>query len=67
MNGDVKEVFPIAALGIIVGMIHTLLKHSGKEDFAHWVTLIGFIVVLSMVIYKLNDLFKEIKTIFLFQ
>jgi len=34
---------------------------------AHWVTLIGFVVVLFMVIRLLDNLFQEIKSIFLFQ
>ncbi|HZG58062.1 MULTISPECIES: stage III sporulation protein AC [Paenibacillus] len=67
MNEDVNAIFQIAAVGIIVAMIHTVLKQMGKEDYAHWVTLIGFVVVLFMVIRKLDQLFQEIKTIFLFQ
>lgn len=67
MNEDVNSLFLIAAVGIIVAMIHTVLKQMGKEDFAHWVTLVGFVVVLFMVIHKLDQLFQEIKTIFLFQ
>lgn len=67
MNEDVTSIFQIAAVGIIVAMIHTVLKQMGKEDYATWVTLIGFVVVLFMVIRKLDQLFQEIKTIFLFQ
>ncbi|ANE48077.1 stage III sporulation protein AC [Paenibacillus swuensis] len=67
MNIDVSSVFQIAGVGIIVAMLHTVLKQMGKEDYAHWVTLIGFVVVLFMVIRMLDDLFREIKTIFLFQ
>ncbi len=67
MNVDVNAIFQIAGIGIIIAMIHTVLKQMGKEDMAQWVTLIGFIVVLIMVVHMLNDLFKEIKTIFLFQ
>jgi len=67
MNEDVNSIFQIAAVGIIVAMIHTVLKQMGKEDYANWVTLIGFVVVLFMVIRKLDQLFQQIKTIFLFQ
>jgi stage III sporulation protein AC len=67
MNVDVNAIFQIAGIGIIIAMIHTLLKQMGKEDMAQWVTLIGFVVVMFMVIHMLNDLFMEIKTIFLFQ
>lgn len=67
MNVDIDTIFQIAGIGIIIAMIHTILKQMGKEDMAHWVTVIGFVVVLFMVIRLLDDLFREIKTIFLFQ
>lgn len=67
MNVDVTAIFQIAGIGIIIAMIHTVLKQMNKEDMAHWVTLIGFVVVLFMVIRLLDHLFQEIKTIFLFQ
>ncbi len=64
---DISAIFQIAGIGIMIAMIHTVLKQMGKEDMAHWVTLIGFVVVLFMVVRLLNELFQEIKTIFLFQ
>lgn len=67
MTYDVNLIFQIAGIGIIVAMIHTLLKQMGKEEYAHWVTLIGFIVVLYMVASVINDLFQKIKSVFLFQ
>ncbi|PWA13219.1 stage III sporulation protein AC [Pueribacillus theae] len=67
MTQDVNIIFQIAGIGIIVAMLHTVLKQMGKEEYGHWVTLIGFIVVLFIVITKLNDLFHKIKGVFLFQ
>ncbi|OMF34246.1 stage III sporulation protein AC [Paenibacillus sp. FSL H8-0548] len=67
MNMDVSAIFQIAGIGIVIAMIHSVLKQMGKEDMAHWVTLIGFVVVLFMVVRLLNELFQEIKSIFLFQ
>ncbi|WP_141506013.1 stage III sporulation protein AC [Paenibacillus luteus] len=67
MSMDVSAIFQIAGIGIVIAMIHSVLKQMGKEDMAHWVTLIGFVVVLFMVVRLLNELFQEIKTIFLFQ
>ena len=67
MTVDINTIFQIAGIGIVIAMMHTVLKQMGKEDMAQWVTLIGFVVVLFMVIRLLDDLFKEIKTIFLFQ
>ena len=66
MDVDVNTMFQIAGIGIIIAMIPTVLKQMGKEDIAHWVTLLGFIIVLFMVIRLLNDLFSEMKNIFLF-
>ncbi|MNR22371.1 Stage III sporulation protein AC/AD protein family protein [compost metagenome] len=67
MNIEVNAIFQIAGIGIIIAMIHTVLKQMGKEDIAHWVTIVGFIIVLFMVIRKLDGPLQEIKTIFLFQ
>jgi stage III sporulation protein AC len=67
MPYNVDTVFQIAGIGIIVAMIHTVLKQMGKEDFAHWVTLFGFGVVLFMIVMLLQDLFTTIKNVFLFR
>ncbi len=56
---DVNTIFQIAGIGIVVAMIHTVLKQMGKEDWAHWVTLIGFVVVLYMVASIIDDLFQK--------
>lgn len=67
MQYDVNTIFQIAGIGIIVAMIHTVLKAAGKEEAAHWATLVGFIIVLFMVSSYIHDLFKEIQRVFLFQ
>ena len=66
MPYNVDAVFQIAGIGIVVAMIHTILKQMGKEDWAQWVTLIGFIIVLFMVAMLIRDLFQTIKNVFLF-
>ncbi|GIQ70691.1 stage III sporulation protein AC [Xylanibacillus composti] len=67
MDVEISSIFQIAGIGIVVAMLHTVLKQMGKEDIAHWATVIGFVLVLFMVLRMLEDLFQEIKTIFLFQ
>ncbi|MFC7370440.1 stage III sporulation protein AC [Fictibacillus iocasae] len=67
MGFDVNIVFQIAGLGIIVAMLHTVLKMIGKEDYAHWVTLLGFIFALLLVVSMLDDLFQKVKGVFWFQ
>ena len=58
MNIDL--VFKIAATGIIVAVLNQLLTRSGREDQA----LAGLIVVLSMLVRQISDLFVLIKALF---
>ncbi|HLR41863.1 MAG TPA: stage III sporulation protein AC [Pseudogracilibacillus sp.] len=62
---DATILFQIAGIGIVVAFIHTILKQLGKEDIAHFVTLVGFIIVLYIVMQHLADLFQQIKSVFL--
>lgn len=67
MITDATILFQIAGIGIIVSLIHTILKQMGKEEIAQFATLVGFIIVLVIVINSLSDLFQQIKSVFLFQ
>ncbi|GAA0296344.1 stage III sporulation protein AC [Gracilibacillus halotolerans] len=64
MIGDTGILFQVAGIGIIVAMIHTVLKQMGKEEFAQFVSLIGFIIVLLFVLNSISDLFQQIKSVF---
>ncbi|ALX48052.1 MAG TPA: stage III sporulation protein AC [Lentibacillus sp.] len=64
---DASILFQIAGIGIIVALIHTILKQMGKEEIAQFATLVGFIIVLVIVVNGLSDLFQQIKSVFLFQ
>lgn len=64
---DSSILFQIAGIGIIIALIHTLLKQVGREDIAQFVSLVGFIIVLFIVVHHLSDLFQEIKAVFLLQ
>lgn len=61
---DVDLIFKIAAIGIIVAVLHQLLVRSGREEQAMMTTLAGLIVVLMMIIYEIKDLFDVIKSVF---
>jgi len=67
MAVDASLLFQIAGIGIIVALIHTILKQMGKEEIAQFATLVGFIIVLVIVVNGLSDLFQQIKSVFLFQ
>ena len=61
---DVNFIFKIAAVGIIVAVLNTLLVRSGRDDQAMLTTLAGVIVVLMMLIPKIQDLFGTVKRLF---
>ncbi|KOO43961.1 stage III sporulation protein AC [Priestia koreensis] len=67
MGVDMNTIFQIAGVGIVVAFLVTVLEQMGKKDYANWVTLIGFIYILFMVASIVDDLFKKIKAVFLFQ
>lgn len=61
---DIDLVFKIAAIGIIVAVLNQLLIRSGREDQAMMTTLAGLIVVLSMIVQQISNLFVNIKSLF---
>ena len=61
---DIDLVFKIAAIGIIVAVLNQLLIRSGREDQAMMTTLASLIVVLSMLVQQISDLFVSIKALF---
>jgi stage III sporulation protein AC len=61
---DVDVIFKIAGIGIIVSILHTVMKQAGKEEQGHLITLVGVVIVLLMVIQLINDLFQTVRTIF---
>lgn len=67
MTPEIRDVFRIFAVGFIAAILHTVLKQSGKEDFAHWATLAGFIAVFAIVIGYVDHLYREITSVFLLQ
>ena len=60
----IELIFKIGAVGIIVSLLNQVLKHSGREDQAYLVSLAGLIIVLTLVINMISELFETIKNIF---
>ena len=61
---DVELIFKIAAIGIIVAVLSQLLISSGREEQAMLTTLAGLIVVLTLIITQISNLFTTIKQLF---
>lgn len=61
---EVNFIFKIAAIGIIIAVLNTLLVRSGREDQAMLTTLAGVVVVLMMIVPYIRDLFSTVKDLF---
>ena len=61
---DVDLIFKIAAIGILVAVLNLLLVRSGREEQAMMTTLAGLVVVLTMLVQQISDLFDLVKTLF---
>lgn len=61
---DVDLIFKIAAIGIIVSVLNQLLIRSGREEQGMLITLAGLVVVLSMIVVQISDLFNTVKSVF---
>lgn len=61
---DINLLFKIAAIGILVAVLHQVLVRAGREDQAMMTTLAGLVIVLTMVIKEISGLFGTVRTIF---
>ncbi|MBP5466430.1 MAG: stage III sporulation protein AC [Clostridia bacterium] len=61
---SVEVIFKIAAIGILITVITQVLKKSDRDDIATLVSLVGLIIVLTLVINMVSELFDTIKNIF---
>lgn len=62
MNVDI--IFKIAAIGIVITVVNQVLIKAGREEQAMLTTLVGVVVVLTMVINLVTNLFDTVKTMF---
>lgn len=61
---DINFIFKIAAVGIIVAVLNTLLVRSGRDDQAMLTTLAGVVVVLMILVPQIRELFTTVKDLF---
>jgi len=61
---NVEIIFKIAAIGILIAVITQVLKKTDRDDIATLVSVAGLIIVLTMVINMISELFETIKNIF---
>ncbi len=61
---DVDLIFKIAAIGILVAVLHQVLSRAGRDEQAMLTTLAGLVVVLMMVVQEIAALFDLVKALF---
>ena len=61
----INLIFKIAAVGILVSVLGQVLKHSGREEQAFFVSLAGLILVLLWVVPYIQELFQTIEQLFI--
>ena len=61
---EIDLLFKIAAIGILVAVLHQVLVRAGREDQAMMTTLAGVVIVLSIVIKEISTLFNNVRVIF---
>ena len=61
---DIDLLFKIAAIEILVAVLHQVLVRAGREDQAMMTTLAGLVIVLTLVIKEISTLFDSVRTMF---
>ena len=61
---DVDLIFKIAAVGILLAVVNQVLTRAGREEMAMLTTLAGIVIVLSIVVGMISDLFSTVKSAF---
>ena len=61
---EINIEFRIAAVGILVAVLHQVLMRAGREEQAMLTTLAGLVVVLFWVIQYISQLFDTVQTLF---
>lgn len=64
MDTGIELVFKIAAIGIVVSVLHNLLNQAGKSELGIMTSLAGLIVALILVVQKVSQLFETVKKLF---
>lgn len=62
---ELDLIFKIGGVGIILVILDKVLSASGKSEIATLINLTGIVIILTMVIVLISNLFDSVKTMFL--
>lgn len=61
---DISIIFKLAAIGILITVVCQVLKKSDRDDVATVVSIVGLVIVLTVAVTMIGDLFETVKEIF---
>lgn len=61
---QIEILIKIAGLGLLVSVIITLLKQSGREELAALVAVVGLAIGTLLVLETVNSLMETIRRVF---
>lgn len=61
---DFRLLLFLAGLGIVVTVLHMLLKQAGREEYAYLLLVLGITVALIKVVPLILELFSEVESVF---
>mgnify|MGYP001168669981 CR=1 FL=1 len=64
VNMDYNLILKIALVGILVSILNTILKQTGREELAFFTSLAGLLLVLFWLLPYITELFITIERLF---
>ena len=61
---EIDFIIKIAAIGLIVGVLHQILAKNGREEYAQLTALAGLVVVALLMLPQLLELLDKISAMF---
>lgn len=61
---DIDLLLKIAGIGILIAVLNQVLSKAGREDQAMMITLAGVVIVLTVMVKEISNLFETVRTVF---
>lgn len=60
----IEIILKIAGMGMLTAIVNVILKKSDKDEIGTFVTIVGIVVVLMMVVDMLTGVMDTVKQLF---
>jgi stage III sporulation protein AC len=60
----IEIILKIAGVGMLTAIVNVILKKSDKDEIGTFVTIVGIVVVLMMVVDMLTGIMDTVKQLF---